>query len=610
MRKVIGYWLLVIGVLGPLFPCPAQEAGVESKVIPAGHIPVSVRPGLFGDSGVAVEDIAADLATKLGTDAVVQTTGTNTTEVMSQAAVTDSLDLKQNLQKTIAIIHDGEWSWYDGEITNLVNNIDTGDTAIIYPGFYEWAGVKMADLVGEITSKQNITILGVGRPVIYSDFGTNTQARAIFKLAGCHNSTIKGIDFVLQTTTVTNNMNYGLTISDSTNCILDDCGFYLKTETKWYASSSAKALVGVNSYGARVNNCTLGIFASGDALTSEEDGITHTAFHSVDTNAVDASVFTGCKFISQPSWPLSIALPYLSIRDCKANFWRRGTSGSALYYAGETINYEEALNSVPDVLKTLVDSQYYAVDFGYEIEESLKQTAYIHQNFGSIGSIADQAGNNAGYWEGYMDSNTNVFRVLSLAGRVAYDAGGAYRTVYGNGKDRFTVTGQWPSRVRTISYGIPFLGFTNAEVRVENMIIEQANTSGNLFLTALISCSGTTLTVDNCDLIFRGNNGISAPLADVTPTGSNNLFIKNSRIALGGTNTFYTGYVVRYLNVGVWTNETFTGPPAFVLDGSGQQTWTWSATSPTGPLVKRSDFHYNTASNMPSWYNGTNWVFR
>jgi hypothetical protein len=52
---------LLISVLcfGPLRPCPAQQAGVESKAIPAGNLPVSVRPGLLGDSGVAAESLGA-----------------------------------------------------------------------------------------------------------------------------------------------------------------------------------------------------------------------------------------------------------------------------------------------------------------------------------------------------------------------------------------------------------------------------------------------------------------------------------------------------------------------------------------------------------------------
>lgn len=62
MKKTLGFRLLALGiVLSNCQPLPAQEAGVESKVIPAGNLPVSVRPGLYGDSGVA----AADLATSI-----------------------------------------------------------------------------------------------------------------------------------------------------------------------------------------------------------------------------------------------------------------------------------------------------------------------------------------------------------------------------------------------------------------------------------------------------------------------------------------------------------------------------------------------------------------
>jgi len=49
--------LLTLGiVLAGCQPLPAQEAGVEAKVIPAGNIPVSVRPGLLGDSGKSAAD--------------------------------------------------------------------------------------------------------------------------------------------------------------------------------------------------------------------------------------------------------------------------------------------------------------------------------------------------------------------------------------------------------------------------------------------------------------------------------------------------------------------------------------------------------------------------
>jgi len=59
--------LLTLGiVLAGCQPLPAQEAGVEAKVIPAGNIPVSVRPGLLGDSGKSAAEVATadDLATK------------------------------------------------------------------------------------------------------------------------------------------------------------------------------------------------------------------------------------------------------------------------------------------------------------------------------------------------------------------------------------------------------------------------------------------------------------------------------------------------------------------------------------------------------------------
>jgi len=65
MKKIV-YLVTSILWLCQCQPLPASEAGVESKVIPAGNIPVSIRPGLLGDSGKSAADVAtsADLAGK------------------------------------------------------------------------------------------------------------------------------------------------------------------------------------------------------------------------------------------------------------------------------------------------------------------------------------------------------------------------------------------------------------------------------------------------------------------------------------------------------------------------------------------------------------------
>lgn len=56
-------YLLSFIILLSCSPCPAAESGIESKAIPAGNLPVSVRPGLVGDSGLSVDGIGWDLQT-------------------------------------------------------------------------------------------------------------------------------------------------------------------------------------------------------------------------------------------------------------------------------------------------------------------------------------------------------------------------------------------------------------------------------------------------------------------------------------------------------------------------------------------------------------------
>ncbi len=79
------------------FACTCRgESGVESKVIHAGNIPVSIRPGLLGDSGVAAGDLATvnDLATKLSISNITPTVTSETNTVPSNKAVDDALALK------------------------------------------------------------------------------------------------------------------------------------------------------------------------------------------------------------------------------------------------------------------------------------------------------------------------------------------------------------------------------------------------------------------------------------------------------------------------------------------------------------------------------------
>lgn len=67
-KTVLCILISVLCFLPSAFPA---ESGVEAKVIPAGNLPVSVRPGLFGDSGVALTNVATvtDLAGKLDASA-------------------------------------------------------------------------------------------------------------------------------------------------------------------------------------------------------------------------------------------------------------------------------------------------------------------------------------------------------------------------------------------------------------------------------------------------------------------------------------------------------------------------------------------------------------
>jgi hypothetical protein len=65
MKHSIFILLIAVFCFGPLRPCPAQ---VESKIVPAGNVPVSIRPGLLGDSGMSLIDFQT-----LETNAVLRT---------------------------------------------------------------------------------------------------------------------------------------------------------------------------------------------------------------------------------------------------------------------------------------------------------------------------------------------------------------------------------------------------------------------------------------------------------------------------------------------------------------------------------------------------------
>jgi hypothetical protein len=76
------------------FACTCRgESGVESKVIHAGNIPVSIRPGLLGDSGVAAGDLATvnDLATKLSISNITPTVTSGIDTVPSNFAVQQAI---------------------------------------------------------------------------------------------------------------------------------------------------------------------------------------------------------------------------------------------------------------------------------------------------------------------------------------------------------------------------------------------------------------------------------------------------------------------------------------------------------------------------------------
>jgi len=61
MRKLYSFILIVAGCYA--LQVPAQDVGLEAKSIPAGNIPVSIRPGLLGDSGASAAGIQTDLTT-------------------------------------------------------------------------------------------------------------------------------------------------------------------------------------------------------------------------------------------------------------------------------------------------------------------------------------------------------------------------------------------------------------------------------------------------------------------------------------------------------------------------------------------------------------------
>jgi hypothetical protein len=52
-----------------------------------------------------------------------------------------------------------------------------------------------------------------------------------------------------------------------------------------------------------------------------------------------------------------------------------------------------------------------------------------------------------------------------------------------------------------------------------------------------------------------------------------------------------------------------SGNPDFVFTGDGSKTWRTNSVEPVGYGVSKGDYFYNTASNKPAYYSGTNWVY-
>jgi len=99
MKKLIAFILLSAAFsTQAISPGEIAAAGLlqGSPALKTGDIPVVIRPGYLGSGGSITNmatsaDLSAIDTAKLGTNAVVQTTGTNTTEVMSQAATSAQL---------------------------------------------------------------------------------------------------------------------------------------------------------------------------------------------------------------------------------------------------------------------------------------------------------------------------------------------------------------------------------------------------------------------------------------------------------------------------------------------------------------------------------------
>lgn len=110
----------------------SAESGLEAKAIPAGNLPVSLRTGLVGDSGIS----AAEIAT---TQSVAQVAADLATETASRIAdfetVSESIDFvaisRYTKDETDAAIE----TWTQAFVTNpVVQTVDAGDTNNVIVG--------------------------------------------------------------------------------------------------------------------------------------------------------------------------------------------------------------------------------------------------------------------------------------------------------------------------------------------------------------------------------------------------------------------------------------------------------------------------------------------